>query len=371
MKVLAVIHGYVGGSNPLRAGAENMVHAMLRYLVERGHTVDVVITPNGRVPEHDYEIDGVHVYGPGHDLPTLLDAADVAVTHLDATNTTFLEASRAGTPVIVVEHNDHIQSMRLLRQNGGPRGIVFNSEWMRGAYHTVAIAKESLRGVHEAVVRPPVFSQGYVAEGPHDKVTMVNLFKNKGALVFWALAAAMPDVQFLAIRGGYGAQVIPDVIPENVELIGGTDDMREVYARTAILLMPSYYESWGRVAVEAAASGIPTIAAPTVGLTEALGVAGVFRGLEDPRGWVSAIRELLTNPDAMALAQQQARRRSAELDQTSRDDLVAWEELAIRVVSRRPKSHDETGEDDILPGHPASGLEVFQSPVRNVVLRRR
>jgi len=42
-------------------------------------------------------------------------------------------------------------------------------------------------------------------------------------------------------------------------------DMREVYGRARIILMPSLYESYGRVAVEALATGIPSIVAPTLG----------------------------------------------------------------------------------------------------------
>ncbi|WP_262928542.1 glycosyltransferase family 4 protein [Streptomyces sp. CBMA152] len=51
--------------------------------------------------------------------------------------------------------------------------------------------------------------------------------------------------------------------------------MREhVYSRSRVILMPSLYESWGRVAVEAFASGIPVIAHTTPGLVESMGEAG-------------------------------------------------------------------------------------------------
>ncbi|MFE4971343.1 glycosyltransferase [Kitasatospora sp. NPDC056651] len=53
--------------------------------------------------------------------------------------------------------------------------------------------------------------------------------------------------------------------------------MRErVYARSRVVLMPSSHESWGRVGVEAFASGIPVIAHPTPGLAECLGHAGIY-----------------------------------------------------------------------------------------------
>jgi len=71
--------------------------------------------------------------------------------------------------------------------------------------------------------------------------------------------------------------------------------------------MPSEYESWGRVGVEAMASGIPVIAHPTPGLQESLGDAGVFVDRNDIDGWERAIRRLLT-PRAYGTASKKARR---------------------------------------------------------------
>ena len=42
-----------------------------------------------------------------------------------------------------------------------------------------------------------------------------------------------------------------------MRVVDHTTDMRSVYAQTRVLLVPSVYESYGRVALEAAASGIP------------------------------------------------------------------------------------------------------------------
>ena len=51
---------------------------------------------------------------------------------------------------------------------------------------------------------------------------------------------------------------------------------QSVYARTRLLLMPSRSESFGRVGLEAAASGIPTIASPVEGVPEVLGDCALF-----------------------------------------------------------------------------------------------
>ena len=73
-------------------------------------------------------------------------------------------------------------------------------------------------------------------------------------------------------------------------------------------------------AVEAAASGIPTIAHPTPGLQEALGDAGVFVDRDDIDGWETALKELLGA--GWALASKKALARSAEIN--PRQEVDTW-----------------------------------------------
>jgi glycosyltransferase involved in cell wall biosynthesis len=107
----------------------------------------------------------------------------------------------------------------------------------------------------------------------------------------------------------------------------------DVYARTKLLLMPSDYESWGRVGVEAMASGIPVIAHPTEGLTESLGDAGTFIHRDDIPAWCDAITRLL-KPRAWGAASKKAKARSAELDPAR--DLATWVQ-ALEHLSRVPR----------------------------------
>jgi glycosyltransferase involved in cell wall biosynthesis len=69
--------------------------------------------------------------------------------------------------------------------------------------------------------------------------------------------------------------------------------MRTVYARTAVLLVPSIFEPFGRAAVEAAASGIPCISSGVGGLREAIRPGGVFVDADAAiDAWVDAVRAL-------------------------------------------------------------------------------
>lgn len=69
-----------------------------------------------------------------------------------------------------------------------------------------------------------------------------------------------------------------------------------------IVLVPSHSETYGLVALEAAASGVPVIAAATGGLREAVidGETGVLLESEDPGDWAAAIERLLGDPDLAA-----------------------------------------------------------------------
>jgi glycosyltransferase involved in cell wall biosynthesis len=125
------------------------------------------------------------------------------------------------------------------------------------------------------------------------------------------------------VVGAHGEQILQDL--PNVELVQhqGPHAMREIYGRTRVLLMPSVYESWGRVGVEAMASGIPVIAAPTAGLTESLGEAGHLVPRDDLDGWERTLRRLLDGRSWRA-ASRRSLQRSKELDALRVSDLATW-----------------------------------------------
>jgi len=91
-----------------------------------------------------------------------------------------------------------------------------------------------------------------------DCITLVNANQNKGVMQFLDLAKAMPNRRFLGVLPYYGELQVP-LAPGNVEWVKFDDDVRNILKRTRILLMPSYYESFGRIAVEAMINGIPVL----------------------------------------------------------------------------------------------------------------
>lgn len=316
MRVVAVVHKYPPLHN---AGAELMLHAILRRLVAAGdHVTAVVAWGSSGV----WNLDGVDVLSPANPdrIPAIVARADVVLTHLDLTRVAVNAARAARRPLVHLVHNDR----QLSFHDVSPRDaalVVYNSEWL---------ARESDFEARSIIVRPPVFAKDY-ATTPGRSVTLVNMTQAKGAQTFYAAARRLPELPFLGVVGAYGSQVTRGDASSNVTIAPHTSNPREdVYAKTAVVLMPSSYESWGRVGIEAACSGIPTIAHPTPGLLESLGDAGIFRDRDDVDGYVSAIREL-GDQDVYAEAGARARARAEELELRSIAELDVLEAALLEI----------------------------------------
>jgi glycosyltransferase involved in cell wall biosynthesis len=202
---------------------------------------------------------------------------------------------------------------------GRPALTVFNSN----------VVREQFPWVENAIVlHPPIVETDYRA-APGDAIAMVNLNSLKGAATFFALAGRLPDRSFLGVLG-WGEQAVPKDVPVNVTIIDPVDDMRTVYGQTRILLVPSAYEAFGRVALEAAISGIPTIAHPTAGVREALGDAATYVDRDDVDGWVAAV-EALDDESEYTRRAAMARTRFSEVSKCEEFDTF---ERAIRGLMR-------------------------------------
>lgn len=318
-----MLHAYPPAHN---AGAEWAAHSLLRELAARGHTVDVLLSQAAE-NKGAFEIDGVHVHpyrgkadpgpwmrGPQH--------ANAIVTHLENTARASVLGELNRIPVVHLLHNTFEKSKSWLVK-GSPTLIVYNSAWMQADAEAWWRIHRGDRPMPWGItVHPPVAVADYQAT-PGDRISLINLTEEKGAKVFYALAERMPRRKFLGVIGGYGEQIVREGLP-NVEIIPHTPGDRmakDVYARTKILLAPSSYESYGRVAVEAMCSGIPVIAHPTPGLLESLGEAGTFCDRDDLDAWEAAIRQLAT-PNTYRQASKTAVARAAGLDPAA--ELGAW-----------------------------------------------
>jgi len=316
IRLLAHVHGYPPDHN---AGAEWMLHSILRWLLWRGHQVRVLAS----TAAERYEIGGVPVHPIGARRATDAHYAwsNVVLTHLDLT-TEVLGLGRVNArPVVHLVHNH--RQLDFYRVTSAPL-VIFCAAW---------IAEKVGRQGPAIIVHPPVFVRDYdlIAANGRSAATLVNTNSSKGAETVFEMARRMPERAFLGVRGAYGHQIDPDL--PNVRVVPNTADMRQVYSRTRVLLMPSSYESWGRVAIEAAVSGIPTIAHPTPGLLESLGDAGTFVDRDDVDGWCAALRAF-DDPRVYTAASERARARAREIADASWPELEALESALLKVVAR-------------------------------------
>ena len=135
-----------------------------------------------------------------------------------------------------------------------------------------------------------------------DCITLVNANQNKGVAQFIDMAKRMPERKFLGVIPYYGERALPPS-PDNIEWVPFDDDIRNILKRTRILVMPSYYESFGRIAFEAMYNGIPVIyskinpkskypGGSTEGVETWIKPAGISADRDNIEEWASAIADL-------------------------------------------------------------------------------
>lgn len=348
VRIAAVVHFAL----PYRcAGSEVVLHELLKHAANTGHEVTCYVTDCGMGPPETY--DGVRVVRVRNVVQGARMAAAQRPTVLVSQHQHAMHTIRTAKLVhaqsVFLIHNDMDVNQRPLAL--GPDLVVFNSAWVEKSLARFTTPKESL------TFHPPLTPDRHKVHTTGDAVTLVNVNEHKGARIFARLAALNPDRKFLAVVGGHGVQIRN--YPNNVELVEHTPDMRTVWARTRVLLMPSIYESYGLVAMEAALNGIPTIANGTPGLRENLGMGGVFvdwlDNLPTPpegvahwehrpwftewanpspdhvRAWSEALAEL-DDPDTYTEASAYARHRADSAEQETRDTLTMWADWLTSVV---------------------------------------
>lgn len=297
MHVVAVTPLYPPDS---RVGAWLATHQCLLGLVAAGHTVEVV---SFLAAGPEYVLDGIGVRNGAKWIREAVATADLVVSHLGDNDVAHDFAVRRGVPSVKMVHG-LAPVNQLKRFKVHPVDLlVFNSN----------ASKQAAGWDGPSVVVHPPFRRSDWATTPGECVTQVNVSDAKGGQLFGKLVRFMPDLEFLAVRGGYGQQQEPQ--GRNVTTIYPTKNMRaDVYSKTRVLCVPSRWETWGMVGVEAMCSGIPVVAAPTPGLRESLGDAGIFVETVNFNGWLGAVRKL-ADPVVWAEASARSLARVAELEQ--------------------------------------------------------
>lgn len=167
--------------------------------------------------------------------------------------------------------------------------VMANSEYMQRVIRHV-------NGRDSVVVYPTFDLNGWRQEGAPGRrqVLFIKPKEEKGLSIFLEIARQMPDTQFLAAGKTKGAARIALAKLNNVRRIEWSNQMRGIYAESRILLGPSIWpEPFGRVFVEAAAAGIPSVTSNRGGIPEAVGEGGILiEDIDNIDNWLDALQSL-------------------------------------------------------------------------------
>jgi glycosyltransferase involved in cell wall biosynthesis len=91
-----------------------------------------------------------------------------------------------------------------------------------------------------------------------------------------------------------------DAVGITLELPSWVDDLDDLYARAAVVVVPSLYEGFGLPVLEAMARGVPVVSSNRSSLPEVAGDAALLVDPEDRQALRTAIEQALADPEPLA-----------------------------------------------------------------------
>jgi D-inositol-3-phosphate glycosyltransferase len=374
--------GDVGGMNVLvRATAERMA--------SEGHHVEVItrrFTPD--LPAVSTRPSGVVLRlvdaGPATLRPKAEQEAFVAafragldaVCDVDIVHSHHWLAGMAGLPFARARHVPHVQSFHsiaahpstALSEGERPEsaGRLAGEEYLAGCSDAiVAVSHAEERTILERlgaeqsrvrVVLPGVdcglFRPASRCTDPRPYVvTAARLEPLKGIdLAIRAVAAVPADVRpDLVIAGGptdgYAWHVAElHALAEQLDIADrvhftgplSRERLADVFAHASAVLVPSHSETYGLVALEAEASGVPVLASASGGLVEAVsGRAAMLLPSRDPAAWAARLTTLLCDDDLWGSLSAAGRRfaRQRSWDRTAQETVQVYRDVIDQAAS--------------------------------------
>jgi hypothetical protein len=320
-----VMHSY---ASTIKAGAELVAHELTKFLQRAGWKIRVMLY------DHTMEsFDGIELIKMPYKAPldaacrTVLKETDIILTQNFTPEDVLKIAEEFGLPVCFFLHLD-VEKIEVLQQRWTvPVYIVYNAMTQHEVVPTI----------HKwTVVRPHVdYSKFEAVDASKGKyVTLLNCIANKGGQTIKRVAEMMPDIPFMGVKGGYGDQVLDGSV-SNLVYKEHTANPLPYYAESRIIIMPSKHESWGRVALEAMAAGVPVIVGDTPGLRECTAGAAPICRQEDYGCWEREIRRLYPDGAARTAAIAAGKRRIADLKGIN--DYAAFDKYLMDTVKPRGK----------------------------------
>jgi glycosyltransferase involved in cell wall biosynthesis len=346
------------------AGAEHYAASLVEELRDEVSFVGVV---GDRAPE---------------DLRALLAEAGAAVrtvpgltryarpTALAALMRELRAISPAAVHVNVTDPGDSTASLVAARLRHGPSvatlhlSIPGRARWreavtrtcLRGVDRVIAISDSVGEYVRSLKIEPVVVANGVPAPAPVgdpraalglDGDAFVvggigRLHDQKGWDVLCAAAeivrATLPHVEFAIVgEGEQRAALEPAARSAGVRLLGYRARASSLVHGFDVLVVPSRYEGFGLVAVEAMLSDVPVVASAVGGLPGVVGDAGVLVPPNDPGALAAAILTLAGDPEKRHALAARARERAAAafgIERMARETLAVYLDLTAGRPAR-------------------------------------
>jgi glycosyltransferase involved in cell wall biosynthesis len=137
-------------------------------------------------------------------------------------------------------------------------------------------------------------------------VCVANLLHGKGHDVLIRAISLLPDEVHAAIAGRGPLEerlrgLARDLgVLERVHFLGYIEEVSSIYKDARVCVIPSLWEGFGMVAVEAMASGVPVVASRIPGLSEVVGEAGVLFETGNASDLANKISMLTKSPNLWA-----------------------------------------------------------------------
>jgi glycosyltransferase involved in cell wall biosynthesis len=316
---MRVLFGTTRGHVPEQlGGSQQDMHALLQALLERGHHCEAVATiePGPRLLLYRVlrRVSGRRriglrdrrnryaTYRAWYDqVPRLVGARldahrpDVFVADFRPDNEMVDEGLARGIPTL----------LRIVSVGSVERHVPISRHPLVQTYSNSAFVASRVRlryGLESPIVYPLIDLDRYRTERRDPVfVTFFNPIAIKGLETVLEVAGRLPHrrfqiVEVLPLRGAALADLNARfaALP-NVTFCRASQDVRPVYGRTLLLLAPSQVEEgFGRVVIEAQASGIPCVVRDVGGLGEAVGAGGVLMPPSATAAeWAEAIEAVL------------------------------------------------------------------------------
>ena len=269
---------------------------------------------------------------------------DLVVSDAQATSAQFNHTIARGIPTVCMPRSVNIVGL--------PSTIPNDLYFVANSPYLANVIRSITNRFVDYVLPPVDPSECRVMHRTPEFITFVNTVRQKGVELAVDIARALPSQRFLFVKGRWsgisGKMMDEHLAPvrelSNVVIWDFQDDIREVYARTHILLVPSQFlETFGRVILEAQINGIPVIAARVAGIPFTLGDGGLLVDPPDkPVGYVNAIRRIQETPSLYAHLSKRAIANAARAEFQPQQQIDKLVHLLLTKVSAR----QDTGNPD-------------------------